>query len=102
MSANRTQSKFIGLVYTVPIVISNVLISMTFITVGEMLYKVILGKLQLIRARLVTKRTAIGQVSCIIQLEDSKVETRFLTSHEDVMFFRLDKGISMDNSSGNI
>ena len=45
MSINGTQSKFIGLVYTVPIVIGNVLISITFITIGEMLYKVIFGKL---------------------------------------------------------
>jgi len=45
MSTNRTQSEFIGLVYAVPIVIGNVLISTTFITVGEMSYKVILGKL---------------------------------------------------------
>ena len=44
-SINGTQSKFIRLVYTVPIVIGNVLISITFITIGEMLYKVILGKL---------------------------------------------------------
>ena len=45
MSANRTQSKFIGLVHAVPIVIGNVLISIMFIAVGEMLYKVILSKL---------------------------------------------------------
>ena len=41
-------------------VIGNVLIFMTFITVGEMLYKVILSKLWLVRARLVIKRTATG------------------------------------------
>ena len=45
MSINGTQSKFIRLVYAVPIVIGNVLISIIFITIGEILYKVILGKL---------------------------------------------------------
>ena len=45
MSANRTQSKFIRLVYIAPIVIGNVLISITFIAIGEILYKVILSKL---------------------------------------------------------
>ena len=41
-------------------VIGNILISIIFITVGEILHKVILGELWLIRARLVTKRTIIG------------------------------------------
>jgi len=45
MSINRTQFKFIGLVYTVPMVIGDVSIFITFIAVGEMLYKVILSKL---------------------------------------------------------
>ena len=45
MFTNRTQSKFIKLVYIAPIVIGNVLISTTFITVGEMSHKVILNKL---------------------------------------------------------
>ena len=45
MSVNGTQFKFIGLVYTVPIVIGNVLIFIIFITIGEILYKVILSKL---------------------------------------------------------
>ena len=59
-SINGTQSKFIGLVYAVPMVIGNVLISIIFITVGEMLYKVILSEPWLVRARLITKLTAIG------------------------------------------
>ena len=66
MSTNRTQSKFIRLVYTVPIVIGNVLIFIIFITIREILYKVILSKLQLVKAKLVIKRTIIGQVSYII------------------------------------
>ena len=66
MSANKTQSKFIRLVHMVPIVIGDVLISIMFIAIGEILYKVILGELQLVRAKLVIKRTVIGQVSCII------------------------------------
>ena len=45
MSVNRTQFKFIGLVYTVPVVIGDVLISIIFITVGEMLHEVILSEL---------------------------------------------------------
>ena len=45
ISANKTQSKFIKLVYIVPVVIGNILISIMFITVGEILYKVILSKL---------------------------------------------------------
>jgi hypothetical protein len=48
------------LVYAVPVVIGDVSISTTFITVGEMSYEVILGKLWLVRARLATKQTAIG------------------------------------------
>ena len=46
--------------HAVPIVIGNISISTTFIAVGEMLYKVILSKLWLVRAKLATKRTAIG------------------------------------------
>ena len=45
MSTNGTQSEFIKLIYAAPIVISDVLISTTFITVGEILYKVILSEL---------------------------------------------------------
>jgi len=45
MSTNGTQFKFIELIYTVHIVINNVLIFTMFIAVGEMLYKVILNKL---------------------------------------------------------
>jgi len=101
-SANGTQSEFIGLVHAVPVVIGDVSISTTFIAVGEMSHEVILGEPWSVRARLATKRTATGQVSCIIQSEDGRVETRFLTSHEDAMFFRPDEGISMDNSSGNV
>jgi len=41
-------------------VIGDVLISTTFIIVGEMSHKVILGKLWLVRARLVIKQTVIG------------------------------------------
>jgi len=44
----------------VPMVIGDVLISIMFIAIGEILYKVILGKLWLVRARLVMKRIAIG------------------------------------------
>ena len=44
MSINGTQSKFIRLVYAVPIVIGDVLIFIIFIAVGEILYKVILSK----------------------------------------------------------
>ena len=52
--------EFIGLVYIAPIVIGNVLIFIIFITIGEILYKVILRELWLVRARLVIKQTAIG------------------------------------------
>jgi hypothetical protein len=45
MSVNRTQSKFIRLVCIVPIVIGNVLISIIFIAIREILYKIILSKL---------------------------------------------------------
>ena len=48
------------MVYAVPIVIGDVLISITFIAVGEMLYKVILSELWLVRAKLAIKRTATG------------------------------------------
>jgi hypothetical protein len=101
-SANGTQSEFIGLVHAVPVVIGDVSISTTFIAVGEMSHEVILGEPWSVRARLATKRTATGQVSCIIQSEDGRVETRFLTSHEDAMFFKPDEGINMDNSSGKV
>ena len=60
MSINGTQSEFIRLVYAVPMVIGNVLIFIIFITIGEILYKVILRELWLVRARLVIKQTAIG------------------------------------------
>ena len=73
-----------------------------FITIGEMLYKVILSKPWLVRARLVIKQTVIGQVSYIIQLENSRVKIRFLTFYKDIIFFKLDKGINIDNSLGNI
>ena len=52
--------------HVVPIVINNVLISITFIAVREMSHKVILSKPWSVRAKLVIKRTATGQVSCII------------------------------------
>ena len=45
MSANRTQFKFIRLVYAIPVVIRDVLISTIFIIIGEMSYEVILSKL---------------------------------------------------------
>ena len=73
-----------------------------FIAIGEMLYKVILGKLQLVRAKLVIKRTVIGQVFYIIQLEDSRVKIRFLTFYKNAIFFKLDKGINIDNGLKNI
>ena len=66
MSANKTQFKFIKLVYAVPMVINNVLIFITFIAIGEILYKVIFSKLQLVKAKLVIKQTAMGQVLYII------------------------------------
>ena len=60
MSANRTQFKFIGLAYTIPVVIGDVSISTIFIIVGEMSYKVIFSEPQSVKARLVIKQTAIG------------------------------------------
>ena len=91
-----------GLVYIVPMVIGNISISTTFITVGEMLYKVIFSKPQLVKAKLVTKQTVINQVFYIIQLEDGKVKIRFLISYKNIIFFKLDKGININNSLGNI
>ena len=69
-SANGTQSEFIGLAHAIPVVIGDVSISTIFVIVGEMSHEVILGKPWSVRARLATKRTATGQVSCIIQSED--------------------------------
>ena len=102
MSANRTQSKFIRLVYVIPVVIRDVLISTTFIIIGEMSYEVILSKLQLVRARLVIKQTTTGQVSCIIQLEDGKVKIRFLIFYKNAIFCKLNKKININSNSGNI
>jgi len=44
MSINKTWLKFIRLVYTAPIIIGDVLISIMFIIIGDILYKEILSK----------------------------------------------------------
>ena len=61
----------------------------------------ILGKPWVVWAQLVIKRTAIGQVSCIIRSEDGLAETRFLAVYDNANFIKNDKALECEEASGN-
>ena len=56
----------------------------------------------MVKARLVIKQTVIDQISYIIQLKDGKVKIRFLIFYKNAIFFKPNKSININNSSGNI
>ena len=100
-TVNGTQSGFIGLIQQVPVTIGNVSILTTFVIVEEMSYKIILSKPQVVQAQLITKQTAIGQVSCIIRSKDGLAKIRFLAVYNNANFIKNNKVLECEETLGN-
>ena len=101
ITINGTQSGFIGLIQQVLVTIRNVSILTIFIIVEEILYKIILSKLQAVQVQLIIKQTAIGQVSCIIRSKDGLAKTRFLAVYNNINFIKNNKVLECEEVLGN-